>query len=77
MGGSPICVMTERSSMQRTLQVAPVSNWQAKVVVKSSSADLKKQISANHCLAFVCSKETVSTFRQLSDELDCCYSSTW
>ena len=44
MGVSPICVMTERSSSQRTLQV--------------SSADLKEQISANHCLAFVCSKET-------------------
>ena len=57
--------------------MAPVSNWKAKVVVKFSSADLKKQISANYCLAFVCSKETVSTFRQLSDELDSCISSTW
>ena len=57
MGGSPICVMTERSSMQRTLQVAPVSNWQAKVVVKSSSADLKKQISATTVLLLFVAKK--------------------
>ena len=77
MGGSPNCVMIERSSKQSTLQVAPVSSWQAKVVVKSSSADLKKLTSANHCFALVCTRETVSTCRQLSSELsssssNCC-----
>ena len=77
MGGSPNCVMIERSSKQSTLQVAPVSSWQAKVVVKSSAADLKKLTSANHCFALVCTRETVSTCRQLSSELsssssNCC-----
>ena len=77
MGGSPNCVMIERSSKQSMLQVAPVSSWQAKVVVKSSSADLKKLTSANHCFALVCTRETVSTCRQLSSELsssssNCC-----
>ena len=48
MSGSPNCVI-ERSSKQITLQAAQVSNWHAKVVVESLSADMKRVISESHC----------------------------
>ena len=77
IGGSPNCVMAERSSKQSTLQVAPVSSWHAKIVQKSSWSELKNVMSANHCLDFVWTNDTVSTLRQLSSELDSWLSSNW
>ena len=76
MGGSPICVMAEKSSKLITLHVAPVSSWHATVVVKFSSADLKKSISANHCLAFASTSDMVSNLKQLSSERYTSMSST-
>lgn len=69
MGGSPNCVIAERSSKPITLHVAPVSNWHAKVVVKSSLADLKKLISESHSFALVWTRDTLSTCKQLSSGL--------
>ena len=41
-----------------------VSNWHAKVVVKSSLADLKKLTSASHCFALVWTIDTVFICKQ-------------
>ena len=46
-----------------------MSIWHAKVVVKSSLADLKKLISASHCFALVWTRDTVSTCKQLQSGL--------
>ena len=67
MGGSPNWVIAERSSKRITLHVAPVSNRHAKVVVKSSLADLNKLISASHCFTLVWTGDSF-TCEQFSSE---------